>query len=166
MKVMLSFLLFSALISLSWTNATSFSSSAQLSSAALSQYLLEMKTNFDWTPTTVFVKSEQVHNKQLLEKRFGATQVLVRSEAELLAYSLQHAGKTLLYLTLEVKKEENEEYVVYVVNEGLKTVLKDGLPKQEEIEAPLGRACVLHYDTTFHYQGIDCLLLPEDPEEE
>lgn len=166
MKIMLLFLLWSALISLSWTSNHPFASSAQLSHAALSQYLVEMKTNFDWTPATVLVKSDQAATKELLEKPFGATQVLVKSEAELLEYSLQHAGKTLLYLTLEIEQEKNEHYVVYVVNEGLKTVLKDGLPRQEEIEAPLGRACILHYAPTLHYQGIDCLLLPDDPEQE
>ncbi|MGH1339498.1 MAG: hypothetical protein ACRBFS_25495 [Aureispira sp.] len=164
MKVLLFFLLFSASVTLSWTTIPPTLSSSPLTAVALSQYLLEMKTNFDWAPTTLFVKSEEAAQKKLLQKRFGSTEVLVKTEAELLDYSLQHAGKTLLFLTLEVEQESSQKMAVYVMNEALKTILKDGVPTPKDIEAPLGRACVLYYNTQLDYQGIDCLLLPNDPE--
>ena len=91
---------------------------------------------------------------------------MVKTATELLDYSLQHAGKTLVFLTLEVEQESSQQIAVYVVNEAIKTILKEGVPVQEEIEAPLGRACVLYYNQQLDYEGIDCLLLPGDPEQD
>lgn len=165
MKSILFFLLVSSFITSSWTVVAPDFSSEKLTSIALTQYLIEMQRNFDWAPTTLLVRSEDRTQKQQLQKPLGKTQILVKNEAELLAYSLQHAGKTLLFLTIEITQLEDQQYMVYVVNEGIKTVLKDGIPTQEYVEAPLGRACMLQYNKQLQYQNIDCLLLPEDPEE-
>jgi hypothetical protein len=156
-------LLLTGFLSTSWTTISP-DASLQLSNAALSRYLSEMETNFNWTPPILLVKSEQP-NAQQLQRRIGKTQILIKNETQLLAYSLQHTGKALVYLNLDIE-QEHDHYYVYMVNEGLKTVLKEGVPQHELIEAPLGRACVLHYDHNLKYVTMDCLLSEEDAEKE
>ncbi len=164
MKIIFIFLLLSSSLSVSWTSVSS-NTSAQLTSTALTQYLSAMKNSFQWVPPLLLLKSEEATLAQQLPERIGSTQILVKNEAQLLAYSLQHTGKTIVVLTLEIEREA-QQYAVYIVNEGLKTILRNGTPIYEYAETSLGRACVLRYDKNLRYQGIDCLLLSEDAEQD
>lgn len=142
---------------------TTRSTTVSLLDAAIDQYLQEMKAQYNWTPEQFIVETSDKATYEALRARYGTTQLVVKTPQELQAYSTQHVGKTVEFFNLDIEQEA-DAYQVYVVTESIRTTMEAGAPSHDYGTAAQGRACTLSFDDKLAYQGIDCLLQPQEEE--
>lgn len=153
-----------ALSALHFTTPTiTHSTTVSLLDAAISQYLQEMKTQYDWAPPQFIIETTDKATYQALRSRYGNTQLVIKTTKELEAYSTQHVGKTVEFFNLDIE-QETDAYQVYVVTESIRTTMQAGAPAHDYSTAEQGRACTLSFNTKLAYQGIDCLLQAQEEE--
>lgn len=145
------------------TPTTTRSTTVSLLDAAIDQYLQEMKAQYNWTPKEFIIETTDKATYKALRTRYGSTQLVVKTSEELQAYSTQHVGKTVEFFNLDIEQDVNA-YQVYVVTESIRTTIEAGTPTHDYSTAQQGRACTLSFDDKLSYQGIDCLLQPQEEE--
>lgn len=160
MKLVISLVLV-ALSTLMPTDTPSETTTISLLDAAIHQYLETMKAEYQWAPKQFIIETEDLATYNQLRLRHGETQIFIKTAQEIREYSTQHVGRTVPFFNFDVEQAE-EAYRVYVVTESIRTTMQEGAPAHDYGQSQQGRACALQFDAQLSYQGIDCLLQPQE----
>lgn len=136
---------------------------SKLVNAAVERYLQEMKQSFNITPSTFIVEVADKNQFAGIQTKIGGATIILKTKKELQALSAQKAGKAIGFFAIEVEKTSDGNYLVDIMDDGIKCTMQDGNATFSYDSIAAGRACELIFDASFKFKSIDCLLLPTDP---
>lgn len=132
----------------------------KLLNTAIGQYLKEMKVKFNIAPSQFIIEAKDKSVYQNVDRKVGNTTIVIKTKKELQEYSSKKVGKNIGFFAIEVEKTGNK-YLVDIMDDGIKC---NGGNSFSYDSFGAGRACELTFSSSFSFEGIDCLLLPTDPQ--